>query len=378
MDIIDKVKVTKTLGAGMLGTTYLATHRGKSYALKVQHILPEDRIKDFKHELWRELDLYEYIDRLPRADQIFFTRLHAFKIYDKCTHEQKRPFAINDADWKKRAQALDESEWCVKYLLDYKGTTTLVDYLGHDTPTPAQSYSLMLQICNMVYILARGGYSHGDLHSGNIMINETKKKYFTFRGARVPYHGLQLTAIDYGEVLHKKFGIRYDRWQKKFLDDPEAFMNEEMRQWSWGVINNWAKFMHDCRAAGKPMPWELKAENDTLRDILTKHSEFCRTVIPKYYEMFPAAEALVQFVLARVKKSKKPIFELVKDKRHEQDFWAVMNRVDSEFQMAFPELHAKYRRWCSVHGFSVPRTVVQELLLTKDGWGMVDCLLRHV
>ena len=74
-------------------------------------------------------------------------------------------------------------------------------------------------------ILYDGGYSHSDLHPGNIMINETSKKYFNFMDKKIPFNGYQLTAIDYGEVLHKKFGKNQT---KRFLEDREKYMFNEI------------------------------------------------------------------------------------------------------------------------------------------------------
>lgn len=131
----DKIKVLKKLGAGMLGTTYLVTYNGEKYAQKVQHILSKDKKQDFNNELWRELDLYDYINGLNKKDKLFFTKLHGYKIYDKCEHDQskERPFKINVDDKKnkfaQKLKKLDESGWCVTYLLDYKGNMTLDNFL---------------------------------------------------------------------------------------------------------------------------------------------------------------------------------------------------------------------------------------------------------
>ena len=41
----DNIIIKKKLGAGMLGTTYLAEYKNKQYALKIQHILEKDKKK---------------------------------------------------------------------------------------------------------------------------------------------------------------------------------------------------------------------------------------------------------------------------------------------------------------------------------------------
>ena len=102
MDFIN-IKQIKKLGTGSYGTTYLVEKDGKKYAMKVQHILPIHRKKTFQYELWRELDLYEYINTLNKDDIKFFNKLYAYKIYNNCKHIQNGK----------------KSEWCIKYLLEY-------------------------------------------------------------------------------------------------------------------------------------------------------------------------------------------------------------------------------------------------------------------
>jgi len=60
----NNVRIIKKLGSGFFGTTYLAEYDGVNYALKVQHIFPTDRVKNYKTIFWRELSLYEYINNL--------------------------------------------------------------------------------------------------------------------------------------------------------------------------------------------------------------------------------------------------------------------------------------------------------------------------
>ena len=45
--------------------------------------------KSFQYELWREIDLYKYINTLNDNDIKFFTKLYDYKIYNNCKHKQK-------------------------------------------------------------------------------------------------------------------------------------------------------------------------------------------------------------------------------------------------------------------------------------------------
>lgn len=67
----DDVKILKKLGAGVFGTTYLAKYENEQYALKIQHILKKDIKKSFKSALWREIDLFKYIDKLKKVISYF-------------------------------------------------------------------------------------------------------------------------------------------------------------------------------------------------------------------------------------------------------------------------------------------------------------------
>ena len=206
MDFIN-IKQIKKLGTGSYGTTYLVEKDGKKYAMKVQHILPIHRKKTFQYELWRELDLYEYINTLNKDDIKFFNKLYAYKIYNNCKHIQKRSHKLGNDSWSKTLKKLDKSEWCVKYLLDYKGKNTFSKFILIHSISPKQMRSFILQIIKITLLLYKGGYSHSDLKSDNIMINKTKEKYFTFQNKKISYYGYQLSAIDYGMVIHKKFNL---------------------------------------------------------------------------------------------------------------------------------------------------------------------------
>jgi len=64
------IEVIKKIGAGIKGTTYLIKSHGNNYAMKIQHILEKDKKSDFNNELWREIDLYNYIRRIKLKNLI--------------------------------------------------------------------------------------------------------------------------------------------------------------------------------------------------------------------------------------------------------------------------------------------------------------------
>jgi len=372
----DNIKVIKRLGAGMLGTTYLVTYNGKDYAQKIQHILAKDRKKDFNNEMWRELDLYDYINCLNQGDQKFFTKLHGYKIYDNCLHDQsqERPFKMNLNDKKnkfaQRLKKLDESDWCVTYLLDYKGKATLSDFLQkHFTLDTGLIYSLVLQICKITHVLYQAGYSHSDLHTGNIMINKTNDKYFDFMGKKISYRGYQLSAIDYGEVLHKKFNIKYKAWRKTFLLDRKFWLFRETFYSSMAIFDGLSRMVAGCKKRNKIMPWDRKGnvDDDATKKMIINHPDFYKMVKDKYIKQFPLGEKLLNHVVQAINNNKIGIIrDAVRKKKNKNDFWNIMDRIVCEFGVFFPEEYSKYWKWCTHHDSMLSKDVMQDILLINN------------
>jgi len=365
----DKIKTLKTLGSGMYGTTYLAKYQNKKYALKIQKILPEHRTKNFKNDMWRELDLYRFIDKLEKKDQVFFTKLYAYHFYDNCDYQPNRPVKIDLNDTKnefaQKLKKLDESEWCVKYLTQYQGDTNLETFLKkHQKLSSLQLYSLVLQICKIVKILYQAGYSHNDLHLGNLMINPTKKKTFDFFHHKIPYFGYQISAIDYGEVLHRKFKINYQSYLKLFLTDRDRWFFGELFYNSMFVLDGSIRLINDCEKQKKILPWNRKgnAYNDGIKMIIQNHPDFYLMVKDKYFQAFPKSKKIVEMVISKIN-SKKSIIDLIKDHKDNLYFWDFINRLVYEFQVFFPKLYSKYFKWCSYYPSLIKKEEMQEILL---------------
>lgn len=210
---ISELKRIKKLGAGMFGITYLVSDKkGKPYAMKIQKILEENRKSDFKHEFYRELDLYKFIDKLPVSEQKFFTKLYHYEITDKIKHDQskERPFEPlkENKEFIEKLKKLDESKYRLVYITDYRSPTVLRELLvklgGSGKKKPELIYNLCLQLCKILETLRSGGYIHADLHPGNLIISKLDKsekgKKFRFFNKQFSYSDYQLIAIDYGSV----------------------------------------------------------------------------------------------------------------------------------------------------------------------------------
>ena len=374
----NNITIVKTLGSGMLGTTYLAKYNDNNYALKIQNILPSDKNKSYKKSLWRELDLYDYINNLQPPQQKFFTKLYSYEIIDDCDHKQIRPYKI-DLNNKKDKFAihlskLDKSDWCVKLLTEYKGNKTLQQYLYSNTLTVPQTYSIILQICNIMLILYEGGYSHNDLHTGNIMLNLTEEKTFTFLNKKIPFYGLHITAIDYGEVLHKKFKINYKNYLQGFLENRKAFFFEELYSNIMLVIMNFDKYINDCRKIKQKLPWEQKINpfENCVKMLINEQHDFFTKTKNKYIQLYPKSKELIDNVEENI--NKLTIEKMVKNKKDKKYFWKLMNRIVDEFRILHPKLHSEYFGWCSYHKCNLPKQDILDIMLLTN----VDELFSYV
>ena len=81
-------KILKILGKGFLGIVFLIENKKdkKKYVLKRQKILKKNIIKNFKYEIWREIDFSEFVNTLPKNKIKFFMKMYEYKILDNCEY----------------------------------------------------------------------------------------------------------------------------------------------------------------------------------------------------------------------------------------------------------------------------------------------------
>ena len=373
----EKVHIIKELGHGLYGTTYLVKYNmklDKEYALKIQHVLEKDIKKNYNNEIWRELSLYKYIDKLTKEEQLFFTK-YDYSIC-KCEHKQKRYDIKSHPNYKKIIK-LDKSPWCIKYLIEYKGMSTLTSFLQKKKISSKLAYSFALQIAKIMLTLYKGGYSHNDMHFGNIMVTKTSKKYFTLNNKKIPYCGYQLNSIDYGEVLHKKFGIN-----KIFLEDREKWLYYEY-SCIFRIFNNEGILRRDCREQNKKLPWEWKGkinrEDMLFRKIIVTYTDLFNEIKEKYLSKETNMKLLNKIVvLCKTNNLNKPIYSYVANKKGEDDFWWFYNRLLVEFRIKYPEKYVKYIKWCSVRPFAIPIDELKELLPIRDIYKLIEKIIMFL
>lgn len=379
---LQDIKIIKELGAGVFGTTYLAKINNKKYALKIQHILPSHRKKSFKSDLWREMDLYDFINTLPKKDQQFFTKLYYFEIYDNCDHVQKRTQKLPDkGPWAKKIKNLNSSPYCVKYITDYHGDLTLARYLETSNVSLSKKYSIMLQLIKIMMILYKNGYSHNDLHPGNVMIKKTKEKYFEFENHKIPFEGIQCIAIDYGEVLHDKFKMKLSGFQKSFQTDKKEHLFKEMVLWLFLVIDNIPKLIYDCEKQNKKIPWDKKNSDEisdkAIKSIMIYHPTFYHNISTKYEKLYPGSKKL--FDLIYNNRNNSTHFEdLIKNNKNTDNFWSGLRRLQYEFAYYYPEQYAKYFGWCSVRKINLPEKNFRQLMDSENYQEVINSCLNAI
>ena len=379
----DDLQIIKKLGSGTFGTSYLVKtiKDNKKYVLKTQKIFYSDKklkekVRDYKEQIWREIDLHEFINKIKDTnDQSFFTKLYDYKIFNNCDNTQINELFTHIPYFKK----LNESKWCIKYLLEYKEGITLKDFLLKNTLSEKQIYSILLQLCKIILILYNGGYSHSDLHLDNIIINNTKNKYFDFMDKKIPFNGYKINVIDYGFSLHEKYGKYYKKIIKMNGGNIEKYMFNEMFVATYKIINNNIKYINDCTKLKKKLPSEHKDYKlDSLfKQIISKHKNFYKTTKDKYLQIYPNANKILKYYENSLSiNTDKEIYELY-NKKHYMDFLQLINRIQYEFHLLYPKLYAKYEKWCSYYEHLLPNDVVLKLLNINNYKEYVDYLISN-
>lgn len=90
------------------------------------------------------------------------------------------------------------TDLCYAMAFDY------VHSLQYDWVDVDTNSSLFLQLLWAVHNLNSLGYTHGDLHAGNILICKTDEQFVNCGGYMIPTRGLQPMLIDFGNVRLKR------------------------------------------------------------------------------------------------------------------------------------------------------------------------------
>lgn len=232
-DIIDE------LGNGMFGTVYKIKYKNKYFAMKIEHISDDDKIKNIKSQQWREID---FLENFAKKYKDQFMQLYHYDFIENCDHIQK--YAVNLKYFEKydrnKIIKLSKSKTCIRKIYQLIDGTVkeLINKLDQN-----QIYSFILQVAIIIKILEKNGYIHGDFHSGNIGYIKTNKKYIKYNKLKIPTFGYIYKAIDFGSIMHPKYKLSknnkiwYKNLFKKELISPliTSLINSEEY---WDYIDN--------------------------------------------------------------------------------------------------------------------------------------------
>ena len=170
----------------------------------------------------------------------------------------------------------------------------------------------------------------------------------------------------YGEVLHKKFNIKYKGWRKTFILNPEKWSFDEIFNNTMNILDGISRNINDCKKNNKIIPFERKVDMYyiLIKKIITKHPDFFKLVRVKYVKQFPKGEKLLDYFISKIHLDKS-IYDIVKNKNQE-NFWDIINRIVYEFQIFFPKEYSSYYKWCSFYDSILPKDIMQEILLINN------------
>lgn len=359
----------KILGKGMFGQTYLVNDDGNKYALKIQKVLEKDikpsKKQAMKLNLWREIDFYKFIDKLSKNEQTYFMKMYKYEFH-KCKHKYDRPFKIKK-EHMKHFKPLDDSLWCMYTLLELKGQS-LESYLIKNNLSNRMVYALIIQLCYIGNLMKSKGYTHNDLHSGNITIQESENPIITYKNKDyiIPVK-LQISAIDYGEVIHKNYND-----SKSFNEQPNVEYYMDVFYICWFIIIKQDKHIYDCQKKNKKLPWEKEEYflypvlNEFIKDIKlwNKIKDITTTKYPesvKYIEYFEKNNNIDKFIKVRKDRKKHYIAE-----------WALFDMTEY-FGIYHPEKFGKVFGWCSYHKSYLSKKEMLEIFSYKN----TDELMGH-
>lgn len=208
------------LGKGMGGIVYLVMDKetGQKYAMKEERI-PDDidcSENNTKHSQCREIEFsLNFANNYPNN----FTTLISHEIINHCNPDidlRTEDSYISHFEYlpehvKQKLKHRDQGTRCIQkiYSLVDNNLKSVIANLSKQ-----QIYSMITQILYAVYLMKNNGYTHNDLHSGNIGVVETKmdtieivvpNKFNEDEKINLNTYGKLFKVIDYGNVLNDKY-----------------------------------------------------------------------------------------------------------------------------------------------------------------------------
>lgn len=375
------MKIIKKLGSGYIGTVYLVEKDNKKYAMKIQKIPPEQRNKNFKYELWRELDFYNYVNKMNKNDIGFFNKLYSFKIYDKCDHIQDTYINSPREDLNDFFEILKKSEWCSKFVIEYKSDINFKVFLATKKLSYQNYKSFFSQIIKIFSIQQKGGYFHDDLHNENIMVKKTNNKYFTIDNKKISFQGFQLSAIDYGLILHKKYKLNKNYNYKMLIKNPKRMYFEKIKEKILVLILNIDKHSYWYEKKNKTEIWDKNPHpfDSLIKKIIKNHFSFWKNAKNRYIKVISHNKDTLA-IMNKIENSKKTIHFIIEKhdykEKNENNIWLLLNIIANEFYIYNTKLHEKYFGWNYHFDLPIPKKIAFDILNCWNLEDLTNCILK--
>ena len=199
---------------------FLAKKNNKEYELERQKILPIGLEKNTEFYIWREIEFYEWINKLEASDSIFYKRMFFYKTYD-CL---KKDIDVPDGKNKE----FTTSPYCLDILIEHKNGT-LDEIIPNRKLTGKQKYSITIQSLYAIYLMQIDGYYHRNIKLNNICYTKCEyDKKLTIKIDSKIYqiqsYGYIISLAGYERVTNDKFNLNtmtrksHDFYKKYNLD----------------------------------------------------------------------------------------------------------------------------------------------------------------
>ena len=345
---LNKLYKIKVLRTDILYTNYLVLDNDKEFCLKIQKILPEEVKFDYKFKIWREVNLYNYLNTLNKNDKTFFTNLHSFEFCKD--YKNKKKINKNKDEYINK---INRSNWTSYFLLDYHGESTFDKWLALHKPSYKQTYSFIFQIIKIMLLLYKGGYSHSKLLLNNLIIKKTKDTHFKFNNVYIPYYGYQLVVCDYSNIMHKKFKLKYNNWNIEFKNNNKNWLFNEILGTMNLIITNHSKYDLDCRKLNKKLPYDKKKTdpyNILVKKIIKNHNNFwnkSKIEFTKDPDIIDIIDKIDVF-------DNKYVLDILDREINPTPTVIIINKIVNKFIIYHPKLAATYYGWMKIHKLNIP------------------------